>query len=452
MALVSLTMKQGTLKKRYTYTYSGSTINPSPSSANISTVVTPCTTFDGNIPYKSSATIFYHVINPSAGSTVFQSVENFDEWSKTISGVTENSYSNIDISSPRDGKDEYVHQFPYVGATYKYKTFTTVSGVIGNRYKMECWGADGGIPNPQHNNGVGIGGYTYGEIIISSNTSFYCFVGGQGEGSDTRANAGGYNGGGGAYYGSSSPTGGGGATDFRLNNGGGNWNDIPSLKTRIMVAGGGGGTGNYSYTRETSGYYDYYWIYGGCGGGLWGGNGGRKQYDGTIDNPEGLGESYNEETGEWYPNTTGGGGRQDGHGAYRESSWNGYTLVPAGFGYAPYYDVAPSKGGYAGGGGSGWYGGNRGFGHGGGGGSSFISGHPGCNAVESTSGNTITHKGVSTTMTISGREYKFTYTQMIDGKGRSWTTEDQTYGNTPEIGRPTNPGSRNGYARITYYK
>ncbi len=52
-----------------------------------------------------------------------------------------------------------------------------------------------------------------------------------------------YNGGGSGGYstvGIETGTNGGGATDIRLLNG--NWNDFESLKSRIMVAGGGGGS------------------------------------------------------------------------------------------------------------------------------------------------------------------------------------------------------------------
>ena len=132
---------------------------------------------------------------------------------------------------------------------------------------MECWGAQGGTgltqgveSNPYSG---GKGGYSRGIITITSTNiknypSLFVYVGqagSKGVVGSTPAK-GGWNGGGNGYWDNTDDEaagGGGGATDIRLVNG--SWNNIPSLCSRIMVAGGGGGG-------------DHYGGYGGAGGGL----------------------------------------------------------------------------------------------------------------------------------------------------------------------------------------
>ena len=100
------------------------------------------------------------------------------------------------------------------------------------------WGAQGG-------NSGGQGGYTSGLIDLKKDEQLYLYIGGVGGASPVGAAAtiaGGYNGGGITkgqdccyrVFGT-----GGGATDIRLTSG--TWNDFNSLKSRIMVAAGGGG-------------------------------------------------------------------------------------------------------------------------------------------------------------------------------------------------------------------
>ena len=115
-------------------------------------------------------------------------------------------------------------------------------------YKFECWGAQGGMGAL---NGVltysgGNGAYVSGYIRIEKLTKFYLFIGGKGgNGSGTRGTSalGGWNGGGRGGIDSrdnDGSGGGGGATDIRLLNG--TWNNITSLRSRIMVAAGGSGS------------------------------------------------------------------------------------------------------------------------------------------------------------------------------------------------------------------
>jgi hypothetical protein len=170
---------------------------------------------------------------------------------------------------------------------------------------------------------------------------------------------------------------GGGSTDVRLTNGA--WNEFSSLKSRIIVAGGGGGACTYNTN-----------VNGAPAGSL-------------------LGFSGNGNGGVTGNNATGGEQTQGGlHGT-------GDHMYPnskrAGFGYT-YYNYVTT-----GGGGNGYYaGGNGNHGSGtvgsGGGGSSFISGYSGCDAIkESSTESNIQHSGSPNH--YSG--YLFTNSAMITG-------------------------------------
>ena len=135
-----------------------------------------------------------------------------------------------------------VMNFDYTGSV---QTATLTPG----RYKLECWGAQGG--NSNQSNGTygngGKGGYSTGILNVSTNTTIYITVGGQGQNGvlNTRT-AGGFNGGGDGYGTNNSGVGGGGggATDIRIGS--------ASLYARVIVAGGGSG---YVYTPTTASNY-----------------------------------------------------------------------------------------------------------------------------------------------------------------------------------------------------
>ena len=135
------------------------------------------------------------------------------------------------------------------------------------KYKLQCWGAQGGTSNGS-SNGVGSkGGYSEGALTLTETTTLFVFVGGQGSrGSSSSLVNGGWNGGGasvgrsyynnGGEYGESYPACGGGATDIctvssdmSYSNGRTNRSNA-SLLSRIIVAGGGGG-GSY-YKKEVT--------------------------------------------------------------------------------------------------------------------------------------------------------------------------------------------------------
>lgn len=172
-----------------------------------------------------------------------------------------------------------VMNFDYTGSV---QTVTLAPGT----YKLECWGAQGG--NSNQSNGTygngGKGGYSTGILNVSTNTTIYITVGGQGQNGvlNTRT-AGGFNGGGDGYGTNNSGVGGGGggASDISLmspvfshssyfiNN----IRDTNSLLSRIIVAGGGGSAG-YDVSNNAAN--------GGAGGGTTGQDGlSNRVYHGT---------------------------------------------------------------------------------------------------------------------------------------------------------------------------
>lgn len=110
-------------------------------------------------------------------------------------------------------------------------------------YTLQVWGAQGGYRSSSTYGGKG--GYSIGTVNLNQGEKLYVYVGGSGNSVSSASGSiypGGYNGGGYRYQ----YKGGGGATDIRLT--GGNWNDIASLKSRIIVAGGGGSDGSTNKT------------------------------------------------------------------------------------------------------------------------------------------------------------------------------------------------------------
>lgn len=107
-------------------------------------------------------------------------------------------------------------------------------------YIIECWGASGANGNPSAINLGGKGAYTKGNLKITVAQDFWIAVGGEGTYVSTINAGGGWNGGGHAQESAGSGGGGGGATDIRTAGSDSTpWNDFNSLKSRIMVAGGG---------------------------------------------------------------------------------------------------------------------------------------------------------------------------------------------------------------------
>ena len=219
-------------------------------------------------------------------------------------------------------------------------------------YLIECYGAQGGtgLTNSVLTHPGGKGAYTSGIISVKQHLRIYLYIGGKGEDAsypDKEIIKGGWNGGGDGKkeVGDNDDSGGGGgATDIRLING--EWDDIDSLKSRIMVAAGGSGSA--------------YKTYGAPGGDIHG-------YVINEYNSENFVESDTNQT-------------------------HGYH-----FGYGQNGIQRPNINGVAfSGGGGGYYGGkiridlSQGYNGVASSGSSYVSGHPQCNSI---SKNGLTHTG-----------------------------------------------------------
>lgn len=141
------------------------------------------------------------------------------------------------------------------------------------KYKLQCWGAQGGTSAGSSNGAGSKGGYSEGVLTLTEKTTLYVFVGGKGSrGSSTSLVNGGWNGGGasvgytsynsGGTNGYSYPACGGGATDIStvtssMSYSSGRTNrSSASLLARCIVAGGGAG-GSYRYTSVTTTSNDY---------------------------------------------------------------------------------------------------------------------------------------------------------------------------------------------------
>ncbi len=257
--------------------------------------------------------------------------------------------------------EERVRTLSYTGS---YHTLN----LLPENYKIECAGAQGqnGRDNGNGTTRGGYGAYVTGNLALSATQPFFVYVGGQGSIFNSNTSAVG------PY--------GGGATDFRLE--GGTWSVAASLRSRVMVAAGGGG----GCSHIASG--------GGAAANANAGNTG----GGGLTAPN----------SNW--NKDGKGATQTAGGACGTAYTDNYWGVAGSFGIG---GVAPNNGN-AGSGGGGYYGGGSGTaGNGqdgnGGGGSSFISGHPGCNAVNASgahTGGNLHYSGIrftNTAMTANNR-------------------------------------------------
>ncbi|MBE6147578.1 MAG: hypothetical protein E7168_04520 [Firmicutes bacterium] len=313
-----------------------------------------------------------------------------------------------------------VKDFYYTG---DYQTYTIPAT---GTYKIELWGASGGDIGPYKG---GAGGYTSGYIHLSQGQRLQIYVGGQGSQSAT----GGWNGGASLSHDGVSGASGGGATDIRITPG--SWADFDSLKSRIMVAGGGGGANYRNHTSSTD-----LTLYGSGNGGAGG------CLNGNNSDCAGTAEQYKATAGYTTANVhdIGTGGKQNAGGDSVKINSADEVLSTSRtgqYGYSAYI--------YQSGAGAGWYSGGNSLHAGAGGGSSYISGHNGCLAIDqSSTASSITHK---TTSEYSS--YVFSNTTMIDGNGYEWTTT-RSYSRTvmPSNGVNTieygNIG--HGHAKITY--
>ena len=275
-----------------------------------------------------------------------------------------------------------VKNYPYLCDDDEYeKCHPYTERLMPGVYFFQAWGAQGGGIQSTKTMG-GKGGYASGILSILRPTYIYIYVGHYGSSyreENPTDNKYAYNCGG-KPRGSG---GGGGATDFRLVKG--EHNETTSLKSRILIAGGGGGS---DYKSKA--------LMGGVGGGLKGGD---------ADGEAGKGGTQ-EKGGE--------------HGVNQDNSKDGQNLDGnLGMGGSTMCDTA--------GGGGGYYGGGSGAcidtGNGGGGGSGYVSGHPEC--------------------TIHPSNLVFKNPMLFDGN-QSFPTITDTLFTKMEIGH-----ALNGHAKIT---
>ena len=409
--------------------YDGNTATPLYSYPNAS--FKPLQTFEGaNIPYVHTDDHGYFIVkigNAFTFSTSYKVLNNgsasgaVPQWnvtSTTVSVAGNCITPNINLKYKNYGR-----LYKYNGSStppYTTGSVQTYTPLLTCKYKMECWGANGG--NPSNASSRGKGGYTSGDINWSKDVPLYVYVGGRGvtfalsqalydEG--RRADVmdvevdGAWNGGGAVKnyccWDSNNGTGG-GATDIRIVKCSSNssWDGFASLKSRIIVAGGGGGLvspywsadagGLQAYTSRhySAGYYDF-------------------QSEGATQQTGfkfGLGGSENKYTGDGsylgggVTEETGGRDRSSGGGGYMGGNMQTYKETSR-------KDLCAASGG-----------------------SSYISGHAGCVALLNTStedaeGNQTLNFRSDVDAVAKSTHYSgkvFTNTVMIDGRGYPWTT------------------------------
>lgn len=141
-----------------------------------------------------------------------------------------------------------IMNFDYTGSV---QTATLTPG----RYKLECWGAEGGNGTDSPNTN-GKGGYSVGVLTLSQTLNIFIYAGGAGiatpSASGWTITNGGFNGGGWTRSYNKSVGSGGGGSDIRIGQ--------DSLYSRVIVAGGGGGwygggaCSDYSDSTNYQGY------------------------------------------------------------------------------------------------------------------------------------------------------------------------------------------------------
>ncbi len=333
-----------------------------------------------------------------SNNNIIKATSTTDAVTVTRSTIVDNkmTVTYTPISNPNKAVTRTV---TFISTSYAYdvnNSYYTFSAPVSGSYKIELWGANG---NSSGSFAGGTGAYTSGNITLTAGEKIYVYVGGAGNGDN-----GGYNGGGSLTLNQSTQNGaaGGGATDIRLKKG--NWDSVDGLRSRIMVAAGGGGAlaGTCGSSKKTGGF----------GGSI-------------TSNSNTIGTAC---TDSMYTIALGAsqvsGGSID---VYSAAGAKLNTYASGKFGMSSKPD------GYEGdikaGGGSGYFGGaSSGYGSSATGGSSFVSGYSSSKAIDSN-GN-ITDSNIH----YSGK--KFDNISVIDGESLSSSMAKPTSGN-------------NGYARIS---
>ena len=333
-----------------------------------------------NKPYKTStANRYIQVVKPGTAYS-YSAADQANSPRSAWGSATLGKACSIKVSSAAGVQSKSITtdaDFYYLARVYTYTgRVESFTAPVNGKYKMECWGAQGG-GNTSYPGGKG--SYTRGTLGITTGNVFYVVVGQNGS-AETYIFNNGFkrywlpNGKDSGYIWS-----GGGSTDIRLNDANNNWTDFVSRKSRIMVAASGGGSITY-YNPQA----------GVPGGSLVG-------FPGTSKGEnDGVAATAGTQT---KGGTTGTGSHTIGQNEI-------------GFGY-----IVNDDGATMGGAGNGYYAGGKGN-HGGctvgvgATGSCYISGYTGCNAItESCAENAIAHTGSPNH--YSG--YVFTNATMIAG-------------------------------------
>ena len=305
---------------------------------------------------------------------------------------------DIEMVSPNvtyDKLNTYIFHYPCELNTLCYPYDIIIQP---GRYLFQLWGAQGGDSRYQNiyeirKDSGGKGAFVSGVITIKQTTRMFLHVGGKGEDqidlNMSNPGNGGYNGGGNGGkdtkddHGGESSAGGGGASDIRLLPN--SINEIESLKSRIIVAAGGGGACS---TNHTDCEEDFNLI----------NNWQCTKMSSTLysDNNEFIGI---------YIGTFKGGPGGGLHGyTYNNATFPG-EQTKGNFGHgSDGINISQVYGGSIGGAGGGYYGGTSisidtiddiYYEVGGSGGSSYVSGYDGCNSVSAFPLNEINHTNQS---------------------------------------------------------
>ena len=182
--------------------------------------------------------------------------------------LTESSSGISDVNNGKCEVDSIVIDFAYTGSQQEFTASKT--GI----YKLEVWGASGGLAGRATDVKPGYGSYSVAYLNLNKDDIVYIYIGGAGgNGLNGNGAAGGYNGGGAGGDGHNK------SNDYPGAGGGGGASHIAyepgllsalsdKISSIIIVAGGGGGASAY-YTCSTCG------MPGGSGGGA-------KGVDGTM--------------------------------------------------------------------------------------------------------------------------------------------------------------------------
>jgi len=217
---------------------------------------------EGNL--KVTVTITYP---EGCGDKFSCSYELKDGTEETVEDVvkvlifTTSEGDNTIIAKVNDGTN-YITSSTYTVVTereHNYDAVGTETYVVSKDgyYKVELWGANGGIHSTNYG---GKGAYTSGEIYLEKGDTLYFYNGEDGVDANNCLSDLVFNGGGMTLSNNNAcgPSGG-GATDARLISG--DWNNANSLRSRIMVAAGGAAMADGGDLIGREGYTtDYAWY------------------------------------------------------------------------------------------------------------------------------------------------------------------------------------------------